>query len=260
MSEEIAVLGPEGTFTSQAARQMQPQGKLRYMDSVKDVFQWVKENDGSGVVALENSLEGSVGETIEHLLKDDVYIRDEHVMEVRFGLVSDKETGLEDIKEVLSHPHALAQCRIYIKENLPQARQVPVKSTAHALKQIKGDSSKAAIALASTARKNGLEIIEEDIQDSYSETRFIMISTGAGEGDKTSIIFALKDRPGALYEILKVFADREINLTKIESRPARTQIGDYVFFVDFENKKQDLEEIFSEVKKQTTFLKYLGSY
>jgi prephenate dehydratase len=118
----------------------------------------------------------------------------------------------------------------------------------------------AAVGLAESARKMGLPVVAENIQDDVSQTRFVAISKKPAKGRKTSIIFALSDQPGALYGILEVFADRGINLTKIESRPSRRKLGEYLFFMDFENKNADVARIIGEIKPKTTFLKVLGSY
>jgi prephenate dehydratase len=264
MSEnEIAVLGPAGTFTGLAAKKMYSDAQLSYFDCVDDVFKKVVTDGVTGVVAIENSLEGSVGETIENLLNNEVFIVKEYVMPVSFALVAQKNVTVGDVKEVLSHPHALAQCRNYLKSNLSHAVRVGVKSTAEAISLIKDKKDKAAIALSQAAKEQGLAIVEDEIQDSYSETRFIAVNNQKSTGEKTSLIFSLADQPGALYEILKVFATEKINLTKIESRPAKTQIGDYIFFVDFESKKlgeEEIEELLSKIRDKTEFIKYLGSY
>ncbi|HHQ44726.1 MAG TPA: prephenate dehydratase [Candidatus Altiarchaeales archaeon] len=262
--QTIAVLGPKGTFTSIAAQKMYPKAELLCLETVGKVFEHVQQNTGAiGVVALENSLEGSVGETLTRLLEHEVYIIKEYVMEVKFGLVAKKGAVIDEVKELLSHPHALAQCANYLQVKLPNARLVGVNSTTDALNQAKDDETKAAVAFTETAKDYGLTILDTDIQDSYSETRFIAISSRPAEGGKTSIIFALKDQPGALQDLLNVFTENKINLTKIESRPARTQLGDYLFFIDFENKNmhgRELARLLHKIRDKTDYFKNLGSY
>lgn len=260
MSELVAVLGPHGTFTAQAAKTMYPQSEIEYCDTVGEVFEKALQEDCTGVVALENSLEGSVGDTINRLIEEDVKITGEYTMEVRFALVAGEGVGMNRIFEVLSHPHALGQCRGYLKKTLPEAVLIGVKSTADALTLVKGEKNKAALSLPETAGEYGLSVLQDGVQDSYSETRFISISREEAGGEKTSVILALKDKPGALYEILKAFNDSGINLTKIESRPARTQVGDYIFLIDFENQGKDVQQALDAVAPQTTMLKNLGSY
>ncbi|MFH1789360.1 MAG: prephenate dehydratase [Candidatus Altiarchaeota archaeon] len=258
----VGVLGPAGTFTEQAAKKIFKGAKLTYCEGVDEIFRKVEAGEvGHGVVAIENSLEGSVGKTMEALIEYDVYIVGELTLDINLCLMTHEET--ERIDVILSHPHALAQCSGYLRENYPEARQVSSKSTAAAMKELVGYENAAAIGYAQAAETYGLKIVGENIQDDFSQTRFIVISKGKISGGKTSIIFAVKDEPGALYAILAKFADKNINLTKIESRPSKRKLGEYLFFMDFENKGlggREVNTVIESVKSNTTFIKILGSY
>lgn len=251
-----AILGPEGTFTEIAARKLFRGIDLAYKSDVEGVFKAVESGEtGYGVVALENSLEGSVGKTMECLMEYDIHIVGEITLDINLALA-----GAQEPDTILSHPHALAQCRRYLEENHPKAGLVSSSSTAKALADAAEGGDTAAIGLAESARALGLPVVAENIQDDVSQTRFVALSREPASGGKTSIIFALSDEAGALYNILKVFADRGINLTKIESRPSRRKLGEYMFFMDFESKGANVGEILEQIKPKTTFLKVLGSY
>ena len=261
MSEKVAVLGPKGTFTEIAAEKIFEGAQMEYMDDVDDVFEYVDSGKGVGVVAVENSLEGSVSKTMEGLMEHDVRICGEATLDINLCLIKKKET--KDIKTVLSHPHALAQCRKYRKKTFPKAKPHATDSTAAAMLELDGIEDAAAIGPKYAAKTYGLEIVEENIQDDRSQTRFIAIGKKECWGKKTSIIFAVKDEPGALYSVLKIFSDGKINLTKIESRPSRKKLGEYIFYVDFENNgldKKGVEAMLLKIKERTTLLKNLGSY
>lgn len=261
-SKSVSVLGPAGTFTEQAAKKIFTDAKVSYCEGVSEVFEKVEAGETEhGVVAIENSLEGSVGKTMEALMEYDVYIIGELTLDINLCIMT--QGPVDDIKVILSHPHALAQCTDYLKKNYPDARQISAKSTAAALKELGAYDNAAAIGFAEASQTYGLDIVAENIQDDFSQTRFIVISKHKNSGDKTSIIFAVKDEPGALYAILSTFADKDINLTKIESRPSKRKLGEYLFFMDFENKglrEQEVLDVIESVKPKTTFLKLLGSY
>ena len=173
---------------------------------------------------------------------------------------------MQGIKTILSHPHALAQCKNYLRKNFPKAVLQPADSTIAAIKQAGTMKNAAAIGPKEAAKTYDLEVIRENIQDDASQTRFIAISRQAcpvQKPHKTSIIYAVKDEPGALYSVLRIFADNNINLTKIESRPSRKKLGEYIFYVDFENgglPKEKIDNILLKIQERTSYLKNLGSY
>ena len=255
---EVAVLGPAGTFTEAAATKMLPQAKLKYLESEGEVFEYA-QSGGVGVVAVENNLEGSVGATLEGLMKYDVKIIGETVIDISLALIASEGVGKEDIKTVLSHPHALGQCRKYLKKKLNASIQ-PVASTSHAMDEVLKNPKCAAVGTKWAAKNRGLNVLDIDIQDLDSQTRFITIGSKSKGGPKTSILFAAKDDPGTLYKILKVFAENNLNLTKIESRPKRKKLGEYIFYLDYENSGLATNEIHQKISGLTTYLKDLGSY
>jgi len=263
----IAILGPRGTFSEEAALKF-PKRELVLCSDIDDVFTHVIGGDVyMGIVPVENSLEGSVGMTLELLYKKDVMIYGELVVDIHHTLMALPGTQLGEIEAVISHSHALAQCKGYLK-NLGVKSQ-NFASTAEAAKEISKKSLKrvAAIAPKISAKLYDLEILEDSIQDAEAnQTRFLIIAKddhAATGHDKTSLILELgKDRPGALFDILKPFADKKINLTKIESRPSRKALGDYIFYVDFEGHREDpvIKKVFDELEKNTAKMKVLGSY
>lgn len=275
----VAVLGPEGTFTDIAAKKIFNGVDFDYCNSVEDVFDSVKSGIDFGIVAIENSLEGSINVTMDCLMEYDVKIFKEVILDINLCIAVMPKT--KNMNRILSHPHALAQCRKFLKKNFPNVKLQGYDSTAAAMQKIRKSKNSAAIGPEETAKIYGLKILHRSIQDSISQTRFIVIGNskefrsyefpkeihtipkkGSESGNKTSIIFAVKDTPGALYSVLKEFAIKKINLKKIESRPSKRKLGEYLFFVDFEgnlgNKK--ISDVMEKIRFNTTFLKILGSY
>ncbi|MDD5111181.1 MAG: prephenate dehydratase [Candidatus Altiarchaeota archaeon] len=264
MKDRIAVLGPAGTFTEAAARRLFKGATLEYESDVEDVFRRVASGKICGVVAIENSLEGSVSKNLEYLMAYDVKICGEVTLDINLCLM--KKPMTKSIDAILSHPHALAQCRRYLKKHYPKARLQPADSTTAAMQELSKLENAAAIGPKQGARTYGLSIVDESIQDDASQTRFIALSKKEckkARPAKTSIIYAVKDEPGALYSTLKVFSDAKVNLTKIESRPSRRKLGEYVFYVDFENGSLDgkgVGSLVGRIRDKSSFLKNLGSY
>ncbi len=259
----VAVLGPAGTFTEKAAKRLFKENKLEYCDSVEEVFKSVESGTEYGVVAIENSLEGSISKTLECLLEYDLMICGETVLDIRLSLMASHGTRKENVNIVLSHPHALAQCSRYLKENFPNATLQGTASTTSAMKDAGKINGAAAVGFSEAAKDYGLVVLDDNVQDDASQTRFIVLSKSRMYGPKTSIIFAVKDQPGALYAILNEFADRKINLSKIESRPSRRLLGEYLFFMDFDSSKMseiEAKKVLEDIKPMTTLLKFLGSY
>jgi prephenate dehydratase len=261
----VAVLGPKGTFTEEAAKRMFPRRELYHCDTVEEVFDAVDGGTEYGVVAVENNLEGAVNTTMDCLLEHDVGISKEAVLDIRMSLMAPPGTKKEEIKTILSHSHSFGQCREYLKKKYPKAAFKRYDSNTAAIKELGELKPKgvAAIGPGAAAGLYGLEIISRGIEDAPSQTRFIAISKKKSTaGKKTSIIFALKDRPGALYHALKDYADNGINLTKIESRPAKKKLGEYSFFIDFEGSldEPNVKKALLSLKEKTIFLKTLGSY
>ncbi|MCK8824491.1 prephenate dehydratase [Fuchsiella alkaliacetigena] len=269
----LAYLGPAGTFTEQAAREYIAEEQVElipYADISSLIWAVAKREEEYGIVPIENSLEGSVNITLDLLAhKVDLKIKAEVVMPIEHNLIGHAETELSKIEKVLSHPQALAQCRDNLNSLLSDFESVSVNSTAEAVQRIQDkDSSWAAIGSTLVSKLNGLSILEERIQDNLANwTRFIVLAQqdGSEQGlkTKTSLICSpVKNRPGILYEILKEFAQRSIDLTKIESRPTREMLGDYLFFIDFEGNRTEkrVEQTLAALEDKTSFIKLLGSY
>lgn len=262
---KIGVLGPEGTNSERAARRWQPEADLIYFSDFEDVLRAVEAGDvDAGVVPVENSLEGAVGQNMDLLLHLNVSVIGEVNLPIRHCLVG---RGEGEIKVVLSHPQAVAQCRQYIRLHYPNAEVRTTGSTSHAARLAQEFPEMAAIAGAGTAEKYNLKILAKDIQDGHENvTRFAAVGKNippATGRDKTSLaIYLDRDRPGALCVILQEFATREINLTRIESRPSRRGLGDYYFYIDLEGHVSDpkVKEALAAIEKNATMIKVLGSY
>lgn len=261
----IGFLGPPGTYAEEAASKIE--GKLIDFDSIMEVMEAVnQENVEIGVVPIENSIEGPVGVTLDLLAHDyDLKIRGEIILPISHKLLLNPESSIEDIEVVYSHAQALSQCRKFI-ENMG-AKPVATPSTSGAAEMVKGRKNAAAIGTQRAADLYGLKIAAEDIQDyKDNSTRFIIIGKHDHQPtghDKTSIVFSLiEDRPGGLYEVLGAFAKCNINLTKIESRPSKKKLGNYIFFIDFQGHAADKEvkNILNNIKNKISYVKILGSY
>lgn len=265
----VGFLGPSGTFTAQAMARFysgQDYEGVPYAE-IPELFGAVAAGEvAAGVVPVENSLEGSVNVTLDLLVRDPaVVIVGEVILPVVHHLLA-RRPGR--ITRVLSHPHALAQCRAFLERELPGVVREATTSTAEAARLVAAaDESWAAIGTEEAAERYGLVVVARAIQDSAeNETRFVVIgrepASRTGK-DKTSIAFSLRhDRPGALYAALGEFARRGINLTKIESRPARRSIGHYIFFIDCEGHREDapVAAALAAIVEMSTFFKVLGSY
>ncbi|TET09741.1 MAG: prephenate dehydratase [Actinobacteria bacterium] len=273
IKKKIAYLGPPGTFTEEAldkfVKDISQVRKISF-PTVADVIRSVDRGEADeGLVPMENSIEGSVNITQDILtFESEAKIIGEVIIPVKHSLIGKKKIKLDNIKKVISHPHATAQCRKYLSTNLKGAEVIAANSTAEAVKILKKENDDiAAIGTKTAAKIYDLKIIENDIEDNKdNKTRFVFIGNSIQPktgNDKTSIVCFLKeDRPGSLYNILKEFACRNINLTRLESRPAKKDLGDYVFMIDLEGHLHD-ENIFEAIevlRKSVYLVKILGSY
>jgi len=268
---KVGALGPAGTWSEIVAWTFF-KGKLEvvpYM-TISDVAKAVACGEiEAGVIPVESLREGPVGEALDALTWADIKASAEVVKPISYSLLAIKGSKIPKIVQVLSHPQALAQCRDFLSRRLPMAELVGTTSTAKAAEQVskKKDSRVAAIGPRNLARLYQLSILRENVQGKEKNvTRFLVItkkdSKRTGK-DKTSIVFSTEaDKPGILHEILGAFASRRINLTKIESRPSKRVLGDYLFFIDLEGHREDkkVKEALQEVKKKTSMLKIIGSY
>lgn len=266
-SQKITYLGPEGTFTHLAAiKYFGSFAQLEPLDNIKSIFESVEKGlSRFGVVPIENSNEGTVTFTLDMFMQYEVKIAGEIIIPISHHLLS--LTGdQKKIKKIYSHPHAKAQCREWLNKNLPNIPLYDVASTAEAAKQASIHEEVAAIASEFAANLYGLKFVAKHIEDyKHNYTRFFILGKhfpGKTGSDKTSIMFSLQDRPGALYNALKPFKDAGINLTKIESRPAKMRKWEYIFFVDFIGHIEDekVKITLSEVQNYCIELVHLGSY
>lgn len=263
---KLGAFGLKGSFSEKAALVWNKSARVVHFADAFDVVQGVINREVEyGVVPIENSVEGSVGATLDLLRESNVKIAGEILLPVRHCLLA--KGKLSDIRVICSHPQALAQCRKFVKTHFRKAETREALSTTQAARMASEDAGIGAIASEEAAKVYDLKILMKNIQD-YREntTRFIVIgkkSPAPSGKDKTSILVYLeKDRPGALYEILKEFAVRKINLTKIESRPAKRAIGEYFFYIDCEGHEKDklVKGALGEISKKVYSLKVLGSY
>jgi chorismate mutase/prephenate dehydratase len=217
------------------------------------------------VVPVENSTEGAVNITLDRLIDSNALICGELYLPITQNLLS-AARELADIKTVVSHPQALAQCRGWLATNLPDVATQEVASTAGAAEMAAADPTVAAIASELAGRLYNIPVLRARIEDNpYNSTRFLVIGrrpAGPSGRDKTSILFAMRNEPGALHRVLEPFAARGVNLTKIESRPAKLRAWEYVMFVDFEGHRDTpvVATALEEIRARTVFMKILGSY
>jgi prephenate dehydratase len=270
---QLAYLGPLGTFTEEALLTLPESAGavLVPLATVPDVVDAVAMGEAeAGLVPIENSIEGSVNVTLDALaFGDQIQICAEVVRPIRHAILGAAGASLDSITDIASHPHATAQCREYLARAMPGARVHAANSTAEAARDVaeRGDPAWAAIGTELAGKLYGLAVLAAEIEDRpENATRFVLLSkeravpTGA---DKTSVVcFIEKDRPGSLLAILHEFSDRQINLTKLESRPTKERLGEYCFFIDMEGHADEPPVRYAIESLRTKILevKVLGSY
>lgn len=268
---KIGFLGPRGTFSEEALNKYTKNKKdftTHEYNTIQELISAVGNEIDEAVTPIENSLEGGVNTTLDLLAStDDILIKNEIAIDIEQNLLAKKGTKTADIELIISHPQPVGQCRKYISKEFPKAHIKIVYSTATAAEEVAASDEKcAAIGSALAADIYGLEIIAGNIQDGFNNmTRFVVISKKDAEptgDDKTSIVFSTEDKPGSLYSILDIFNLWDINMTRIESRPAKNQLGRYIFFVDIEGhvKDDNIKDALTMIKKKTSFYRFLGSY
>jgi prephenate dehydratase len=264
---KIATLGPEGTFSHEAVLKYDKKADILFKNTIWDVFESVKRNEvDKGIAPIENSVSGTVGLTFDALMDFELLISNEIILPIRHNLAG---TGnINDIKKIFSNTQAYAQCEKFIREKLNSVEIIPTASNAKAAEELSKikDKSYAAIVPELAMKKYKLKCITADIQDSrFNVTRFVVLDSKVAKKtttDRTSIaIYPHMDKPGLLYTLVGEFATRKINLTKIESRPSKGRLGDYIFFIDLQGHKDEKEvkSAFKAIEKNF-FLKILGSY
>jgi len=265
--QKVAYLGPRATFTHMACMQkFGSSAQYVPVNSIKDVFSEVERGRAHfGVVPIENTTEGVVNHTLDMFIDSNLLIYGEVLQEVSHHLLS-KSGVVDEMTKIYSHPHAIAQCRNWLETNLPHVLVSEVASTARAAEICADDPSAGAIASELAAQLYGLKVIKSRIEDNMNNfTRFLVLSQKPPERtgkDKTSLMLSVKDKVGALYDLLRPFASHGLNMTKIESRPSRRKAWEYIFFVDVEGHMEEerVKKAIEEIKGRCLFMKVLGSY
>jgi chorismate mutase/prephenate dehydratase len=262
----IAYLGPEATFTHQAAiRRFGSSLRYQPQKTITDVFNEVSKNRADyGVVPIENSTEGVVTHTLDMFVDSDLKIVSQIVLRVQHCLLSDSKKS--QLKKLFAHPQALAQCRAWVQNNLPRVEIIETSSNARSAELAAKEKGSAAIAGQLASEKYGLGVLEYDIQDNAANaTRFLVLGrqcSPATGHDRTSLMISLVDKVGALHRALAAFRRYRINMTKIESRPSKRKAWEYFFFIDCDGHVSDhkVAKAIGELEQQCSFVKVLGSY
>ncbi len=269
-SKRVGYLGPMGSYSELAAEYLKPEANFCITETITDVIKMV--NDGKldfGVVPIENSIQGSVVETVDALYQNKLFIEQELIVPINHCVASlTSEISPTNVEMVMSHPQALGQCSDYIRTNFPNAKQISVDSTSQAFKKISEESLVKAVAIGTVnaAKKYKLKILAKNIQNnSNNETKFVLISKNFNvnsQGQISSfVIVPKKDRPGLLFDILKNFKENNLNLSKIESRPSKLKLGTYIFNLDIDGNFQDpaVQKALKGLKEESDAI-FLGSY
>ena len=266
---KIAYLGPEATYTQQAAKKNFG-SSVHYepLGTIPDVFETIERGEADyGVIPIENSNEGGVLHSMDMLVESDLQIVAEVYLPIEHCLISN--TPLEEKKKIYSKDQALGQCRNWLRRHLPNVQLIPCASTAEHITEARDQKGVAVIAGELVSEQYAVPIVQASIQDKADNTtRFLVIghaqsSQPTGEKmDKTSLLIIINDEPAALHSALEPFSKRSINMTKIESRPSRRKAWDYVFFIDLIGHWQDesIQEAVLELKTRCPLVKWLGSY
>lgn len=264
---KIATLGPEGTFSHEAVLKFDKKAEIIFKNTIWDVFESVGRKEvEKGIVPIENSVSGSVGLTLDALMGSELKISGEIIIPIRHNLTGNGK--ISEIKKIFSNPETFAQCERFIRERINGAEIILTTSNAKSAEELSKNKGKEYGAIVSllAMKRFKLKCLTEAIQDSrFNVTRFVVIESKSAKRtgtDRTSIaIYPHMDKPGLLYNLVGEFANRKINLTKIESRPSKGRLGDYIFFIDLQGHKDDKEvkTAFKSIEKNF-FLKVLGSY
>ncbi|MBI1869872.1 MAG: prephenate dehydratase [Chlamydiae bacterium] len=262
----VAYLGPVATFTHQASIQKFG-SSVEYlpMEGIADVFLEVEKGRADyGVVPIENSTEGAVTHTLDVLMDSDLKICSEVLLKIRHSLLSN--TSIEKIIKIYSNPQVFGQCRSWLREHLSKVDQIEVSSTSRAAEMASKEKGAAALASSLATQYYPIRMLAEGIEDFQKNvTRFLVVGSHAAQRtgrDKTSILFSVRDKVGALYEMLVPFKKHRINLTKIESRPSKKKVWEYCFYIDLVGHQDDahVKAALKSLEKHCHFLKILGSY
>ena len=265
---EVAYLGPEGTFTQAATIKHFGHSVVSFpQDSIAKVFSHVESGQCRyGVVPVENSTEGMVNHTLDNFLDSPLKICGELELRIQLQLLANDQASVATIKTICAHQQALAQARNWLDNNWPGVERVAVSSNAEAARMAKNDASVAAVAGDIAAEQYSLIKLAESIEDfANNTTRFLIVGLESVEpsgSDKTSVIIEANNKPGALFKLLEPFHTGGVSLTRIDTRPSRTDTWAYVFFIEFEGHQSDpsIKAILDQVIEHSRLLKVLGSY
>ncbi len=266
---KVGYLGPKGTFSYEACDNYckKDQEKIEYRTITETILALEDDEVDEVIVPIENSLQGCVTDAIDTLIQnEDIKVKDEILLDINQNLMSNGNYNVEEIEKVYSHPQALAQCKEYLEKNLPNAKIVPVESTSYAAQKVSVSNEKyACIGNIACLEVYKLKLIKKEIQDNiFNKTKFWVLSKKENdkiEKNKMSIIFSVKDKPGALYNALEIFKKYNLNLTKIESRPAKTVLGEYFFWIDVTTNENGSEmKAVYEIKEKDIYIRILGIY
>jgi chorismate mutase/prephenate dehydratase len=265
---KVAYLGPEGTFTQSAALKHFGHGiEARSLAAIDEVFREVESNSVDyGVVPVENSTEGMVNHTLDNLIDSNVKICGEVELRIHHHFLINPESKVEQITKIYSHQQSLAQCRKWLDANYAGIERIAVSSNAEAARLVAQENNAAAIAGDIAAEIYGLKIQNHKIEDNpNNNTRFLVIGhaeIAQSGSDKTSFVVSMRNKPGALYELLEPFYKNNISLTRIETRPARDGAWAYVFFIDFEGHQNDepAKSVLRDLENDVVELRRFGSY
>lgn len=270
---KISYLGPKGTFSYEVCKKYYPKDEMIEAKTIIDAVEML-ENAlvDKAIVPIENSLQGGVSETIDTIiLYDDICVSQELILDISQNLMSKNNLSINEIEAIYSHSQAISQSREYLKKHNLYDKTVAVESTAKAA-QIVAESSKKVACIGSIAciEEYELTLLCKDIQDNNSnQTKFwVLEKNSLDESDfnnelkhkKMSMVFSVKNKPGALFEVLKLFKDYDLNLTKIESRPAKTTLGEYIFLIDVEINDLTYKKALNDIKDKNIFYRILGIY
>lgn len=272
---QVAYLGPGGSYTEMAkdifCNKYNLDAYQTPLKTIKKVLEFVDENPNTvGVLPIENSVEGAVRETIDNLIRtknQNIRILSELVIPIKHCLLS-RTTEFYSISGIISHPQAIAQCQNFIHNEMPRnVNLIETVSTAEAARSLQDyNLTYAAIGSEKTAENYNLNILKENINDDPdNQTRFALIGdfeTSKTQNDNTTLAFSTENKPGALLDILQIFQNYDINLSYIDSRPSKTQFGEYTFFVDFDGhiSEEKIIKLLENIKTHTNYYRLVGSY
>ncbi len=266
--QRISFLGPDGSFSHQAALiEFGSASPLAPAKDIPEIFSEVEYGTCDfGVVPIENSINGTVPQTLDLLTDTGLLIAREVFVPVSYTLAARRGVRLNSVRRVYAHPQAAAQCRRWLREHLPNATIVDTDSNSRSATLVRTKANAAAITTGLAAELYRLGTIAEKLEENpRNVTRFVVmgrIMPDSTDDNKTSVLFAVKDRAGALYSALKPFSEHRVNLTKIESRPSKKKAWEYLFFVDIDGHVEDpkIRKAIAALKTHTVFFKFLGSY